>query len=126
MVIRPAQPIDMPKEAKKIGIWIYGNGALQIDFELLDAKGQKMTGVPNAPTYQPGTPYDARHAFDGWQYFTFDLPQTGARSNWKGSRGKAPFKLSGLILQQYGKVVSLDQLKDPVSRDWKIGDIIIE
>jgi len=63
--------------------------------------------------------------FDGWRYMRFPLPP---RSSDKKGNGKpdVPFELAGLVLQQYAKVLCVNQLMAPASATWRIGDIFCE
>ena len=132
-VLRPAGdgPV-VPAGVKQLGVWLYGNAAAMVDFELLDAKGQRWTTVQHRPAYSFGVSYRGRQAFEGWKYVTFALPAPGVpHSPWHGI-GKAgatialPAKITGLVVEQFGQTIYVNRLADPITPQWRVGDIVAE
>ena len=135
-VLRPKrEPPSIPAGVTQLGIWIHGNGAAWVDLEIRDAKGERWTTVRRPRGYAYGNPYPGFNAFDGWQYVAWPLP--GARTpdpppwaRWRREKGDGvldyPVSLTGLILEQYGKVVNINELAPPDSPAWRIGDILLE
>jgi len=143
-VLRPRQEITIPEGATELGLWICGNGAAWVDLELRDAKGERWTSVRGARGFCCGTPYGGWNAFDGWQYVRWPLPGASGRpakdraelaqarppwAKWRHTGGDgrldAPAKLSGIILEQYGKVVYISELVPADSPTWLLGDVLV-
>jgi hypothetical protein len=68
------------------------------------------------------------HAFEGWRFIEY--PLAGYGSPWRSESGGGamafPLKLTGLIVEQYGQVVYMNQLRSPNEPAWRIGDILCE
>lgn len=133
-VIRPVGEIVIPARAKLVGAWLYGNGAAWIDLELRDSNGKRWTTVRTPPRYDFGVQYRGPHAFDGWRYVRYPLAQPQERKAWPNhfrcTDGKAqlalPAKITGVILQQYAKVLCINALVPPIPDTWKIGSLMVE
>jgi len=133
-VLRPNRDITILAGTKQIGLWIHGNGAAWVDLEIEDAKGDRWTTVRLPPRYDFGVQYRGPHAFDGWRYVTYPLTRPDERKRWPNyfrsgyrTRGlELPAKLTGVILQQYAKVLYVNTLVPPSPETWKIGELAIE
>ena len=96
-VLRPkAREIVIPAGASRLGAWVRGNGAAWLDLELRDAKGERV----------PQWAHWRHQGGDG----ILDLPA----------------RLTGLILEQYGQVLYINQMAPPSSPTWLIGDLLCE
>jgi len=138
-VLRPkaAGPV-IPGGTGQVGLWIQGNGAAWVDLELTDAKGQRWTTVRRPRNYCYGPPYPGFNAFDGWNYVAWPLPGTpGASSdgrpgwaNWRSDKPDRvldlPATLTGVIVEQFGKVLHINDLMPPSTPTWSVGEILIE
>jgi len=133
-IIRPVQDIIIPAGTEHVGAWLCGNGAAWVDLELQDADGRRWTTVRTPPRYDFGMQYRSPHAFDGWRYVRFPLTQPPERSAWsrhfRCADGKAqlllPTKITGVILQQYAKVLCVNALVPPIPDLWKLGSLMVE
>jgi hypothetical protein len=135
-VLRPkGAPPAIPAGTTQLGMWLHGNGAAWVDIELRDAKGERWTTVRRPRGYSFGMPYAAPCAFDGWRYVPWPLPIRGQTrsqpyAQWRREKGDGvldfPVKLTGLILEQYGKVVYVNKLVPADSPTWRIGEILCE
>jgi hypothetical protein len=138
-ILRPKDGgIMIPQVAAGLGAWVNGNGAAWVAFELCDANGERWHTAPKAREYGFGMAYGGPHAFDGWRYARWPLPLTPAGTSrnaaqlaaWQHEAGDGrfdlPAKLTGIILQQYGKVVYINKLVAPPSPTWLLGDILWE
>jgi hypothetical protein len=136
-VLRPKNGgIVVPKAAAELGAWIYGNGAAWVALELQDANGERWHTATRAREYGFGMAYGGPHAFDGWRYVRWPLPLSPAGASvsaarlaaWQHGDGKLdlPAKLTGIILEQYGKVVCINELVPANSPTWLLGDILWE
>ena len=134
-VLRPKADLVIPAGTAQLGLWLYGNGAGWVDLELTDAKGERWTSVRRPRGYGFGMPYAGFHAFDGWCYVPWPLPGTKgeklpAWARWRSEKGNGvldfPVRLTGLILEQYGKVVSINELVPANGPTWRVGDLLLE
>jgi len=135
-VLRPrGAPPVIPAGSLQLGLWLCGNGAAWVDIELTDAKGERWTTVPRRRHYCYGIPYGGPHAFDGWQYVQWPLPGIESAgpppwARWRSTMGDGkldfPVRLTGLVLEQFGKVVNINELVAPDSPTWRVGDVLRE
>ncbi len=135
-VLRPkGEPPAIPAGTAQLGLWLCGNGAAWVDLELTDAKGERWTTIPRRRHYCYGIAYCGPHAFDGWQYIAWPLPgqklpNSPPWAKWQSTKGDGkldfPLKLTGLVLEQFGKVVNINELAPPDTPAWAIADLLAE
>jgi len=131
--LRPVAPVIIPRHTANLGLWIRGNGAASVDLELEDAAGLRWTTILPRPRLSFGMDYRGPQAFDGWRYISFPLVNNGPRGPsslpWrtKGAQGSPalPAKLTGVVLQQYAKVIYLSTLTSPSPKSWLLGDALL-
>ena len=123
--IRSQRELAVPAEAEALGVWVYGNGAATVDIELRDSEGEIWHTVPSAGSYGFGMRYAEPCAFDGWRYLRFALPPRG-RSGEGNGQPDLPFTVSGILLEQYAKVLYINRLEAPPSPTWRIGEMVWE
>jgi len=127
----------IPAGTEQLGIWLHGNGVAWIDLELTDAQGERWTTIRRPRSYCYGIAYGGPQSFDGWRYVPWPLPGTASSSDssapwasWRSEKGNRvldfPVRLTGVVLEQYGSVVYINELSPPVSPTWRIGEMVIE
>jgi len=125
----------IPAGTSQLGIWLLGNGAAWVDLELTDAKGERWHTIRRPRSYIFGMPYAGPCAFDGWRYVPWPLPVPGQAESqpwaaWRHEKGDGvldlPARLTGLVLEQAGKVVHINQLVPATSPTWRIGGVLGE
>ena len=133
-VLRPAADIIVPDGSRQLGIWLRGNGAAWIDLELEDANGARWTTVRTPARYDFGMQYRGPHAFDGWRYVTYPFEPPEQRQSWpnhfhcddRRARLALPARLTGIIVQQYAKVLHINALVPPSTDTWALGELLVE
>lgn len=123
--VRPPRALAVPAEAEALGVWVYGNGAVQIDLELQDAEGETWHTVRGPASYSFGITSVEPFMFDGWRYFRFALPPRRRAGEGNG-KPDAPFALTGILTEQYAKVIHVNHLQAPADPTWRIGSIFWE
>jgi hypothetical protein len=123
--LRPDAPVLVPPDAAALGIWVYGNGAAAVDVELADAEKERWHSLHGRANYTFGMPYAGPWAFDGWRYLRFVLPPR-YREGEGNRRPDKPFNLTGVVIQQYAKVLYVNHLEAPPTPTWRIGEIMWE
>ena len=134
VVIRPTNEVCVPPGTREIGVWIRGNGAAWVDLEVTDANGVKWSTVRPPARYDFGMQYRGPQAFDGWRYVTYSLARPAEVGNWpthfQGGSGRLgptfPARLTGVILQQYAKVLCINRLVPPSPEFWALGCLMVE
>jgi hypothetical protein len=124
-VLERAQPLAIPGAPRRLGLWVNGNsGWGRVSFELVDAKGERWTGV--------GGSEDAYgHSFvnfDGWRWMEVELPGQFRpdypwpyNGNWTATGGDGvvdyPLQLTRILVEARHQVVYVNSLV-PVARPW--------
>jgi hypothetical protein len=117
-VLERRQPARIPGLPRRLGMWVKGNsGWGRITFELVDAKGERWTGVGGSEdSYGHGFVN-----FDGWRWVEVDIPGHFRRDypwphngNWTARDGDSvvdyPLSLTGIIVELRDQVVYVNEL----------------
>ncbi|MCX6624616.1 MAG: hypothetical protein NTY38_26855, partial [Acidobacteria bacterium] len=117
-VLERSQPIPIAGQPSRLGLWVNGNsGWGRITFDLIDAKGERWTGVGGSEdSYGHGF-----INFDGWRWVEVDLPghfradyPWAAYGNWTPSGGDGlidyPLAVKAIIVELRDQVVYVNDL----------------
>jgi hypothetical protein len=104
--------------------------------ELRGANGERWHIVRGPRSYVFGQRHADWHVFDGWRCIEWPLPAPGRPRDhkppdwvrWRHEGGDGVFDLparpTGLILEQYGQVLYINQMAPSTSPTWLIGEIV--
>lgn len=140
--LRAQNPIELPGEPKRLGMWVHGNSSwARIAFELVDAEGEAWINIGAAKDdgladwNTNDTESTTFVNFDGWRQLSVDLPghygggdyHWPRNCNWRytGGNGRVdyPLRLTGMVVELRENLVYIDELVEATSRSLMFRDL---